>query len=113
MFYSISSSHLVSCIMLLKSYLSHVWLLERPQSTLIRNAQQGTRSGHEDCYETFKKLVRNSEYSKSDNSKNFQCWPKFLVSYKTYVYNEKWTLTENMEGNKSNDNIKNVEKMFD
>ena len=33
------------------------------------NVQQGTGSEHEDWYETFKKLVRNSEYSKSDNVK--------------------------------------------
>ena len=39
-------------------------------------------SGHEDCYGTFKKLVINSKYSKSDNFNRLQDWPKLLVSYK-------------------------------
>ena len=47
----------------------------------------GTGNEHEDCNGTFKKLIRNSEYSKSDNffERKFQYWPKFLVSYKKYV----------------------------
>ena len=46
---------------------------------------EGPGSGHEECYGTFKKLARNTEYSKFDNSKKLSvlAWPKFLVSYQT------------------------------
>ena len=44
-----------------------------------------THRKHEDCYGTFKKVVRNSEYSKSDNFKKISVWPK--DSYrKNYMY---------------------------
>ena len=36
---------------------------------LFSNFQAGTGSEHEYCYEAIKKLVRNCESSKSDNSK--------------------------------------------
>ena len=48
--------------------------------------KEGAASEHEDCYGTFKKLLRNSEFSKSDNFKKLQYLPKFLVSHKKYVY---------------------------
>ena len=35
-------------------------------------------SEHEDCYETFEKLVRNSEHSKSDNFKKLSALAKIL-----------------------------------
>ena len=36
---------------------------------IVLKHHKGTGSEHEDCYETFKKLVRNSDYSKPDNFK--------------------------------------------
>ena len=48
-------------------------------NNIVLNVRKGTGSIREDCYGTFKKLVRNSTDSRSDN---FQRWPKFLVSYK-------------------------------
>ena len=36
---------------------------------IVLKYSQRTGSGHEECYKTFKKLVRNTEYSKSDNFK--------------------------------------------
>ena len=53
--------------------------------------EKGTVSEHEDCFGTFKKLVRNSECSKSDDFKKLSVlarmfWPEFSVSYKEYVY---------------------------
>ena len=54
---------------------------------------EGTGSEHESCYGTFKKLVRNSEYSKSENFKKLTVLAKFLKIYlvslrlsKSYCY---------------------------
>ena len=53
---------------------------------IVSKCLWGTESKHEECFVTFKELVRNSEHSKSEKSRNFQYWPKFLVSYEKYVY---------------------------
>ena len=52
-----------------RSNLSNVQTLERLRKTLFSKVSEGTGSGNEDCYGTFKKLVRNSDYSKSDSFK--------------------------------------------
>ena len=52
---------------------------------IFTREQVGTGSEQEDYYGTFKKLVRNSKDSKSDN---FQRWPMFLVSCKVYKYSK-------------------------
>ena len=39
---------------------------------------EGTVNEHEDCYRAFKKLVRNSEYSKSDNFKKLSVLAQIL-----------------------------------
>ena len=38
----------------------------------------GAANGHEDCYGTFKKLVRNSEFSRSDNFKELSVLAQIL-----------------------------------
>ena len=45
-------------------------------------AYEGTGSEHEGCYGTFKKLVRYSELSKSDNFKKRTILAQILVSLK-------------------------------
>ena len=44
----------------------------------IVEVQEGAVSENEDCYGTFKKLVRNSEYSKSDNFKKLSVLAQLL-----------------------------------
>ena len=64
--------------------------------------KDGRDSEHEDCYETFKKLVRNFEYSKSDSFKKpsvlaqirkLQYCQNSLFLIKKYVYIRKWNGT--------------------
>ena len=43
--------------------------LKNHEKTLFRNVPGGTGSINEEFYGQFKKLIRNSEYSKSDNFK--------------------------------------------
>ena len=55
--------------------------MEKVRKTLLRDVHGGAESKHEECYGAFKKHVRNSEYSKSENLKKLSgTGPKLLVS---------------------------------
>ena len=47
-------------------------------------------SEHEDCHGTFKKLVKNSEYSKSDNFKKLSVLAQilFLINTRVSIFQE-------------------------
>ena len=61
-------------MIVLVRYMSDVYTLAREGfKNSVLKFFEGTGSEHKDCYRTFKKLVRNSEYSKSySKSDNFQ-----------------------------------------
>ena len=44
----------------------------------VMKFDEGRRSEHKDCYGTFKRLVRNPEYSKSDNFKKLSVLAQIL-----------------------------------
>ena len=67
----------VSYIILLVRFLSIVLTLDRLQKR-FGFVLEGLGSGHEDYYGTFKKLVRNSEYSKSENFKKLSVLAQIL-----------------------------------
>ena len=55
--------------------------LERLQTTLFGNVEEGTGTEHEDCYGNFKKLQRNSfDYAKTYDFDKLLYRPKFLGS---------------------------------
>ena len=68
-------------------YLTNVQTLERLETTLFCNDHTGSGSEREDCYGTFEKLIRNSEYSKTDNLKKLSVLgPNSLFLMKIHVF---------------------------
>ena len=53
---------------------------------LQNNFLEGTGSEHEDCYRTLETHIKTLSTQNLKILRNFQYWPKFLVSYKKYVY---------------------------
>ena len=56
---------------------------------IVLKFSRGKRSKHEDCFGTFKKLVRNSEYSKSDNFKKLSVLAQILSFLQKNARNRK------------------------
>lgn len=55
-------------------------------SNFILKHSGGYRKKYEDFYRTGKKLLRNSEHSKSNNFDKFEDWLKWLVPIKIFVF---------------------------
>ena len=60
------------------------WVMSKQQNRLKHFFEKfkGNSSQHEDCYETLKKLLGNSKYSKYDDLKKFSALAKLLASCK-------------------------------
>ena len=48
------------------------------KKNIVLKIQTGALNEHEDCYGTFEKLVRNSEFSRSDNFKKLSVLAQIL-----------------------------------
>ena len=52
--------------------------LEKLQKTLFRNVHERTGCKHQVCYSTLNKLLRNSDYSKSENFRKLSVMAQIL-----------------------------------